>query len=211
LTGDPRRHTYQPSVDRPPPKSYFGGLTACFFEIFLLSFHKPKTPFEIYREGGLPGSVRMLIKIVLVIREFRNKMDEELRKIGQSAARMETLGAIMNMPSPKSQSDVAKRLHVESATITRMVDILSSEGLVRRDPDPTDRRVNLLTISPKGEDVLREIFVIYDAVREHMITDVPEEEYDRLHDMFDQMLKRLDEPLDTSIKIDDMVRERTKE
>jgi MarR family transcriptional regulator for hemolysin len=176
-----------------------------------LPFRKPKTPFEVYREGGSPPSIRTLIRIVLVVREFRNRMDEELRKIGQSAARMETLGAIMNMPSPKSQSDVAKRLHVESATITRMVDILSNEGLVRREPDPTDRRVNLLEISPKGEDVLRDIFVIYDAVREHMLTDVPEEEYDRLHDMFDQMLKRLAEPLGASIRIDDMVRERTKE
>lgn len=175
-----------------------------------MSSHKSKTPFEIYREGGAPSSVRMLIKMVLVVREFRNRMDEELRKVGHSSARMETLGAIMNMPGQKSQTDVARRLRVESATITRMVDILSKEGLVSRDPDPTDRRVNLLNITPKGEEVLREIFVIYDAVREHILKDLTEDEYDRLHDIFSLMLKRLDEPLDTSVKIDEVVRDRIK-
>lgn len=148
----------------------------------------------------------MLIKMSLIVRAFRTKMDEELRKIGQSCARMETLGAIVNMPGQKSQSDVAKRLRVENATITRMVDILSKEGLVCRTPDPADRRVNLLSVSPEGEEVLRQIFVVYDAVREHILTDVPEEEYDRLHDVFDQMLKRLDEPIDRSVRIDDMPR-----
>lgn len=169
-----------------------------------MPYRKSKTSFEVYREGGTLSSVRMLIKMVLVVRAFRNKMDEELRKMGQGSARMETLGAIMNMQGAKSQSDVAKRLRVESATITRMVDILSGEGLVVRTPDPADRRVNLLSVSPKGEEVLREIFVVYDAVREHILTDLPEEEYDRLHDIFDKMLKRLDEPLDRSVKIDDL-------
>src|SRR5690606_23244307 len=171
-------------------------------EIFV-PYRKSKTSFEIYRDGGSIDSVRMLIKMVMVVRAFRNRMDEELRKMGQGSARMETLGAIMNMQGAKSQSDVAKRLRVESATITRMVDILSSEGLVVRSPDPSDRRVNLLSVSPKGEEVLREIFTVYDAVREHILTDLPEQEYDRLHDIFDKMLKRLDKPLDGSVKIDD--------
>jgi MarR family transcriptional regulator for hemolysin len=167
-------------------------------------YRKQKSSFEIYREGRTTASIRLLIKMVLVVREFRNKVDVELRKIGYSAAQMEALGAIMNMPDPKSQTDVAKRLRLENATITRMVDILSKEGLVKRMPDPNDRRVNLLSISPAGEEALRKIFGVYDKVRAHILKDVPEDEYDRLHDMFDDMLKRLDEPIDPDLRIEDM-------
>lgn len=173
-----------------------------------MSVPYPKTVsnFEIYRQGGTTSSIRMLIKMVMVVRGFRNKMDEELRKIGHSCARMEALGAIMNMQGPKSQSDVARRLRVENATITRMVDILSKEGLVERTPDPEDRRVKLLSISPRGEEALREIFVVYDRVRAHILADVPAERYDELHDLFDDMLTRLDRPMDRDLRIDALER-----
>jgi len=148
----------------------------------------------------------MLIKMTLVVRQFRNTVEVELRKIGQSAARMEALGAIMNMQGPRSQSDLAKRLRVENATITRIVGIPSKEGLVEHTPDPTDRRVNPLSISPKGEEVLREIFTVYDRLRHHILARVPPERYDELGALFADMLARLDEPMDTEVRNEDLPR-----
>jgi MarR family transcriptional regulator for hemolysin len=152
--------------------------------------------FEIYRSGGTTPDISMMIRMVLVVRRFRNLMDERLRAIGQSASRMEALGAIMNMKAPKSQRDVAKRLRVEGATITRIIDILGAEGLVARIPDPRDRRINHIEISPKGEDALREIFLVYDEVRDHVLTDISEEEKRVLSSVLDRMLSRLDSPGD---------------
>ena len=171
-----------------------------------MPYRMQKDSFETYREGGTLPSIRVLVSMLLVVRAFRNKMDEELRKIGQNCARMEIMGAIMNIQGPKSQSDIAKRLRVENATITRMVDILSKEGLVERAPHPTDRRVNLLSISAQGEEVLRKIFAVYDAVRDHVLEGVPEEDYDRLQGIFAGMLARLDVPIDTGIRAKDVAR-----
>ena len=167
---------------------------------------REKTSFDIYREGGTTSSIRMLIRMLLVVRQFRNTLDMHLRKIGQNTMRMEALGAIVNMQGPKSQSDLAKRLRVENATITRTVDILSKEGLVERTPDPNDRRVNLLSILPKGEEQLREIFLVYDRMREHVLAGVPPERYDELSEIFDGMLAKLDEPLADDILIADIPR-----
>jgi MarR family transcriptional regulator for hemolysin len=169
-----------------------------------MPYKSEKTSFDTYREGGSTSGIRMLIKMVLVVRQFRNTMDVHLRRIGQSSARMEALGAIMNMPGKPSQSDLAKRLRVENATVTRMVDILSKEGLVEREPDPTDRRVNLLSVSPKGEEALRDIFAVYDRVRTHILAVVPPERYDELGALFDTMLARLDEPISNDVRIDDL-------
>jgi MarR family transcriptional regulator for hemolysin len=169
-----------------------------------MPYKSEKTSFETYRDGGSTSGIRMLIKMVLVVRQFRNTMDVHLRRIGQSSARMEALGAIMNMPGKPSQSDLAKRLRVENATVTRMVDILSKEGLVERTPDATDRRVNLLSVSSKGEEVLREIFAVYDRVRSHILAVVPPERYDELSQLFDTMLARLDEPIASDIRIEEL-------
>jgi MarR family transcriptional regulator for hemolysin len=169
-----------------------------------MPYKSEKTSFDTYREGGSTSGIRMLIKMVLVVRQFRNTMDVHLRRIGQSSARMEALGAILNMPGKPSQSDLAKRLRVENATVTRMVDILSKEGLVEREPDPTDRRVNLLSVSPKGEEALRDIFAVYDRVRTHILAVVPPERYDELGALFDTMLARLDEPISSDVRIEDL-------
>lgn len=154
--------------------------------------HDTKTSFEIYREGGSPEDVQFFVRMVLLVRGFRGKLDEELRKIGQSTARMETLAAILNMPDPKSQSDIAKRLRIEGPTVKRMIDILSKEGLVKREPHPTDRRVNLVRITPDGESKLRDIFAVFDGLRHHVIKPLTREEVLQTSQIIDTMVGRLD-------------------
>jgi MarR family transcriptional regulator for hemolysin len=166
-----------------------------------MPFTRDKTAFQLYREGGSTHSIRMLIKMVLVVRQFRNQLDEKLREIGQSSSRMETLSAILNMPGPKSQSEVAKRLRVENATVTRMVDVLSKEGLVERTPHPSDRRVNLLSISPKGEAELEKIFSRYDDLRHHVLDGLSATDVDTMHRMLDHMMRQLEMPARGGLRI----------
>lgn len=166
-----------------------------------MPYKREMSSFEKYREGGTTNSIRTLIEMVLVVRQFRNKLDERLRDIDQSCARMETLSAILNMRGPKSQSDVAKRLRVEGATVTRMVDILSNEGLVERTGHPTDRRVNLLSISPKGEAALEKIFDAYDDLRYHVLDGLSADDIDTLHRILGHMMAQLEKPVEQGIRI----------
>jgi MarR family transcriptional regulator for hemolysin len=153
-----------------------------------------RSTFETYRAGGTTLDIGVMVKLVLTVRGFRGQLDERLRRIGHSVSRMETLAAIMNMPDPKSQSDVARRLRVEGATVTRMIDILSREGLVERAPDPGDRRVNLLTITPVGETVLAEIFDVYDNLRGHVLAGLDEADRNEMHRLLDLILAAIDNP-----------------
>ncbi|MEN7538314.1 MarR family winged helix-turn-helix transcriptional regulator [Aurantiacibacter flavus] len=165
---------------------------------------KASTSFEVYKQGGTTREIRMLVDMVLLVRGFRSKVDEELRKIGQSAARMETLAAILNMQGDKSQSDVARRLRIEGATVTRMIDILSKEGLVERAPDPRDRRVNLLSLTPAGVDTVERIFTIYDRVRGHLLEGMSAEQIDEMTALIETMIGRLDLPYGDEVEIEPM-------
>jgi MarR family transcriptional regulator for hemolysin len=166
-----------------------------------MPYKKDKSGFETYREGGTTNSISALIKMVMVVRQFRHLLDDKLKNINHSCTRMETLSAIMNIRGPKSQSDIAKRLQVEAATITRMVDILSKEGLVERAADPNDRRVNLLSVSPKGEIELEKIFDVYDTLRFHVLEGLSAEDIETLHRLCDHLLARLALPVEDGIRI----------
>jgi DNA-binding MarR family transcriptional regulator len=52
-----------------------------------------------------------------------------------------------------SQKELAARLHCNPSTVVDPTDRLEDAGLVVRRPNPADRRVNVLTITPKGREV----------------------------------------------------------
>ena len=62
---------------------------------------------------------------------------------------MHVMGFVLHH-QPVRQGDVADALGVDQSTISRHVARLEDAGLVLRRPDPDDRRVSLLEVSPKG-------------------------------------------------------------
>ena len=52
-----------------------------------------------------------------------------------------------------SQKELAARLHCNPSTVVDPTDRLEERGLVTRRPNPSDRRVNILTVTAKGREV----------------------------------------------------------
>jgi DNA-binding MarR family transcriptional regulator len=53
--------------------------------------------------------------------------------------------------------DLARKLEVNAAAVTRQVQELEREGLVRRRADPKDSRRHYVSLSPKGRKLFEEI------------------------------------------------------
>ncbi|MGQ9928127.1 MAG: MarR family winged helix-turn-helix transcriptional regulator [Chloroflexaceae bacterium] len=49
-------------------------------------------------------------------------------------------------------TDLSERLLVDKSTITRIIDRLESAGLVRREADPDDRRVQRVVLTGQGQE-----------------------------------------------------------
>ena len=148
--------------------------------------------FEIYQRGGTTRDIRLTINLVLVARRWRSLLDDRLRLIGQSSARMEALAAIVNSPALSAQVDIAKRLRIEGPTMTRMLDTLEKDGLVERLADPADRRTKQLRLTVEGETVLAEIFAIADELRDRLLKDLPADKIDELNALLVALTERLD-------------------
>jgi DNA-binding MarR family transcriptional regulator len=66
------------------------------------------------------------------------------------------LGADANTPGPRTPAELADAAGVTRATMTGLVDTLERDGFVTREPDPDDRRMMSVRLTPKGEIFLRE-------------------------------------------------------
>src|SRR5690606_10989024 len=128
-----------------------------------------KSNFDIYRDGDTTRDIRLTVNLVIVARRWRSLLDDRLRLVGQSSARMEALAAIINSPSLSAQVDIAKRLRIEGPTMTRMLDTLEKDGLVERLADPADRRTKQLRLTAAGEEILAAIFEIADEMRARLL------------------------------------------
>ena len=55
---------------------------------------------------------------------------------------------------PRSAADLAPEVGLDRSGVTRRASRLEAAGLVRREPDPADRRATLLTLTDEGEDTV---------------------------------------------------------
>ena len=148
--------------------------------------------FEIYRAKGTTPEIRLTVFMVLAGRRWRAVLDDHLRPLGQSSARMEALAAIINSPSPSSQTDIARRLRIEGPTLTRMIDSLTRDDLVERRPAPGDRRTKHLVVTEKGEQALAHMFAIVDPLRERLFDGLSPDELEQLTLLVGAVLGKLD-------------------
>ena len=54
-------------------------------------------------------------------------------------------------------SELAQHLHIAPRSATEVVDALEAKGLVRRSPDPSDRRATLVSLTPRGTALMDEV------------------------------------------------------
>lgn len=80
---------------------------------------------------------------------------------GVQAAQYRTLGILLREGSPLPMSELGKRLYISKPYMTVLVDQLIRDGHARRIPDPNDRRVINIAITPEGVKYLKQGAAIY--------------------------------------------------
>jgi DNA-binding MarR family transcriptional regulator len=66
------------------------------------------------------------------------------------------LGADECLPGPRTPAELADAAGVTRATMTGLIDTLERDGLVKREPDPDDRRMMSVLLTAKGERFLND-------------------------------------------------------
>jgi DNA-binding MarR family transcriptional regulator len=76
---------------------------------------------------------------------------------GRFMVLMLLLNKMTNCPHPRTPAELADLSHVTRATMTGLIDTLERDGLVKREPDPVDRRMMSVNLTAKARGLLQQI------------------------------------------------------
>ncbi|MFD7665017.1 MarR family winged helix-turn-helix transcriptional regulator [Streptomyces sp. NPDC059788] len=88
---------------------------------------------------------------------------------------------------PASQAELSRRTGIYCSDMVGVLNELAERDLVRRTPDPDDRRRNIITISAPGRRQLRRLDKALDALHDELLAPLDPAE----RDQFVQLLTRL--------------------
>jgi len=95
----------------------------------------------------------------------------QLAKHDLSAGRFMVLIQLLNKqenrPQPCTPAELAEMAGVARATMTGLIDTLERDGLVKREPDPVDRRMMFVHLTPAGQALLASVLP---SLYQHMST-----------------------------------------
>lgn len=135
---------------------------------------------------------RLMLQMAWAARKWRNLLDKRLRTIGQNGARMEALANIAYFPPEATQVELANRIGIERATITRMLDSLEADGLIERLADPADRRTKRIRLTSAGETALQDIQTIVIELRASLLREADPAIVDQTNVFLAHLLVELD-------------------
>jgi MarR family transcriptional regulator, organic hydroperoxide resistance regulator len=73
---------------------------------------------------------------------------DALERVGLTHAGLIALHLLQG--GPLSQTELARRAHVENQTMSRTLERLQREGFIERQPDAADRRRHVVSVTPAG-------------------------------------------------------------
>ena len=96
--------------------------------------------------------MQSLRRIVKALEEYSRSVEKRFDLTGPQLWALWELGR----SGPMALKDLAARMHLDSSTVTGVVDRLVAKGLVARNQDPDDRRRISMVPTEKGRDILAE-------------------------------------------------------
>ncbi len=132
----------------------------------------------------------MLLRQVNSIMDTYNRYD--LRREGLTIPQF----TILNHATPDGipLSEISARMLCDNSNLTGIVDRLISKGLVERRPDPQDRRVSLICLTPAGAEKLRRIRPYHHANVSRRMRSLSEREVQQLRDLLRALYEALQDP-----------------
>jgi MarR family transcriptional regulator for hemolysin len=105
----------------------------------------------------VPAQDRFGITVGSVHRAWHAKLNSRLRPLGGSSAKFLAMLRISESKNGLVQRDLASVLTIEESTLTRLLDRMEADGLVRRMPSSQDRRETCVTLTPAARPVLKKL------------------------------------------------------
>lgn len=125
-----------------------------------------------------------------VSRLRRSAFDRCLKPLNVTRSQWWVL-AYLSREDGMTQTQLAVELDLGRVGIGGLLDRLEKSGLIRRDPDPNDRRVNRVFLEPKSKQLIARIRKLSHRMNEEILSDLTEAKLETTIAALDSMKRHL--------------------
>jgi DNA-binding MarR family transcriptional regulator len=141
------------------------------------------------------GRMPFGLKIAIVNREFRKRLDEKASSMGLTAVQLRALGSISRLEASGEeevhQNDLERIEHVTHPAMTKLLQRLESKGFVSCVPSEKDRRYKKITCTEKSVGIHQVILQQDQQVLQELCSDFTPEEKEQLERLMDKLLLKI--------------------
>jgi DNA-binding MarR family transcriptional regulator len=141
--------------------------------------------------------LRMLSCTVRIETEIRTRLRATF---GITLPRFDLMAQLERYPKGLRMGELSKRMMVTGGNITGITDQLANEKLVVRVPDPNDRRVYSVRLTPAGRRAFAEMALVHEGWISELLEEISTEDKSTMINLLSKMKQHLnepDEPVDT--------------
>jgi DNA-binding MarR family transcriptional regulator len=132
-----------------------------------------------------PSPIGVIGRISRLARELEQRLEVVYREHGLEPGWHDVLATLRRSGPPYRlrPSEFTGALMLTSSGTTKRLDRLEQAGLIKRDPDPDDRRGTLISLTPKGRALIDTVTKAHLANERRLLSALSESEQRRLADL----------------------------
>lgn len=142
-------------------------------------------------EKGIPNNPlsRFSISVFTINGLLMRSGEIVTRPFGQSSARWQVLGRAGYQP--QSVAEMARDIGNSRQSVQRIADALEKEGLIVYKSHPTDKRTQLLELTPRGAEVLDAIYARDQVWSQQLMAQLDPEQLVKVADALDEISRAM--------------------
>lgn len=136
------------------------------------------------------------LKIAIINRAFRKKLDEKASTMGLTSVQLRVLGSVSRLEASGEteihQNDLERIEHITHPAMTKHLQKLESKGFIRCVPSAKDRRYKKITCTKQSSGIHEVILAQDEEVLSELCQDFTQEQKETLLQMADMLVKNID-------------------
>ena len=144
----------------------------------------------------MTGNMPFGLKIAIINRAFRKKMDEKAATMGLTSVQLRVLGSVSRLEAAGveeiHQNDLERIEHVTHPAMTKLLQRLESKGFIQCVPSAKDRRYKIITSTEKSAEIYKSILAQDEEVLSELCSGFTQEQKAALLQLADQLMDNID-------------------
>ncbi|MEE0801270.1 MAG: MarR family transcriptional regulator [Gemmiger sp.] len=136
------------------------------------------------------------LKIAIINRAFRKRLDEKAGTMGLTAVQLRVLGSVSRLEAAGEteihQNDLERIEHVTHPAMTKLLQRLESKGFIQCVPSARDRRYKKITCTEKSTGIHKMILEQDEEVLSELCRNFSEEQKRTMLELADRLLDNID-------------------